>query len=178
MVDSKGVESIGKEYVDRASGVDEDSAYVEIGNVCSNDHGIGMGEDDVLFFFFGKGDGFPSESPDFAVALLSEAEDLGVPNGTYITLDGLTAVVSDRCTATDHVDLPIALVLGLGIVTFVLVVSAEDSYILIDLPRELPEAWLWNHLIFSHEDMFVGRIKNGEDLRRPVAFGASEVSAV
>ncbi|CAL2255040.1 unnamed protein product [Prunus armeniaca] len=111
MVDSEAVESIGKEYVDRASGVDEDSPYVEIGNVCSNDHGIGMEEEDALLFFFGKGDGFPSESLDFAVALLSEAEDLRVPNGTYITLDGPTAAVSDRCTAADHVDLPIALVL-------------------------------------------------------------------
>ncbi|CAL8135410.1 unnamed protein product [Prunus armeniaca] len=74
MVDSEAVEGIGKEYVDRASSVDEDSTYVKIGNVCSNDHGIGMGEDDALLFFFGKGDGFPSESSDFAVALLNEAE--------------------------------------------------------------------------------------------------------
>ncbi|CAL2266368.1 unnamed protein product [Prunus armeniaca] len=121
MVDFEAIESICKEYVDRAFGVDEDSAYVEIGNVCSNDHGIGMGEDDALLFFFGKGDGFPSESPDFAVALLSEAEDLRVPNGTYVTFDGPTAAVSDRCTAADHVDLPIALVLGTRLCTQILV---------------------------------------------------------
>ncbi|CAL8993390.1 unnamed protein product [Prunus brigantina] len=64
----------------------------------------------------------------------------------------------------------------IGIVAVVLVVLAEDSCIFVDLPRELPEAWLRNHLIFGHEDMFVGRVKNGEDLRRSVAFGASEVS--
>ncbi|CAL8088934.1 unnamed protein product [Prunus armeniaca] len=82
MVDSEIVESIDEENIDRTSGIDEDSSYVEIGNVCSNDLGIGMGEDDALLFFFGKGDGFPSESPNFAVALLSEAEDLRVPNDT------------------------------------------------------------------------------------------------
>ncbi|CAL9024335.1 unnamed protein product, partial [Prunus brigantina] len=111
VVDSEAVENIDKEDIDRTAGVDEDSAYVEICNVCPNDHGVGMGEDDALLLFFEKGDGFPSVSPNFAVALLSEAEDLRVPNGTYVTLDGPTAEVSDRCTAADHVDLPIPLML-------------------------------------------------------------------
>ncbi|CAL9006204.1 unnamed protein product, partial [Prunus brigantina] len=81
--DKFAVESIGKENVDRASGIDEDSAYVKIGYVRPNDHGIGMGEDNALLLFLGKGDGFPSESSNFGVALLSKAEDLRVPNGTY-----------------------------------------------------------------------------------------------
>ncbi|CAL9024362.1 unnamed protein product [Prunus brigantina] len=112
MVDAEAVESIGKENVDRASGIDEDSAYVKIGYVRPNDHGIGMGEDNALLLFLGKGDGFPSESPDFGVALLSKAEDLRMPNGTYVTFGGPTAGVSDQCTTTDHVYLSIPLELG------------------------------------------------------------------
>lgn len=60
----------------------------------------------------GKGDWFPSDSSDFAIAAFSDAKDLRVPKGTHVTLDGSVARIGNRCTAPDHVDLPIAWLFG------------------------------------------------------------------
>ncbi|CAL9024588.1 unnamed protein product [Prunus brigantina] len=51
---AEGVECIGEEQIDRATDVNKDSSYVKIRNIGSDDHRIGMGEDNVLLLFLGK----------------------------------------------------------------------------------------------------------------------------
>ncbi|CAL9020965.1 unnamed protein product, partial [Prunus brigantina] len=87
--------------------VDEDLAYIKIGNVGSDDHGIGVGKDNALFFFFGECDGFLSDSSNLAMASFSDAENLRVPNNMHVVLDRLVARIGNRCSATDQVNLSI-----------------------------------------------------------------------
>ncbi|CAL2247272.1 unnamed protein product [Prunus armeniaca] len=112
--DSEACESIGKD-------VNENLAYVKIGNVCPNDHGVGMREDDAFFFFLGKGDGLPPESSNFSVAPFSDTEDLRMPNGTHVIFYRPIAGIGNRCTTADHVDLAIAWVFESRLCTQMLV---------------------------------------------------------
>ncbi|CAL8135693.1 unnamed protein product [Prunus armeniaca] len=66
-----------------------------------------MGENEAFFFFLGKGDGLPPESPNFAVAPFSDTEDPRMPNGTHVIFDGPIAGIGNWCIAADHVDMAI-----------------------------------------------------------------------
>lgn len=71
-----------------------------------------MGENDALLFLLGESDGLLPESSYFAVAPFGDAEDLRMPNGSYIIFYSPIAGISNWCTATDHVDLSTPLVFG------------------------------------------------------------------
>ncbi|CAL8167546.1 unnamed protein product [Prunus armeniaca] len=101
--DSEACEGIGKEYVDRTSSVDEDLAYVKIGNVGPNNHGIGVGKNDAFSSSSEKVMGSHSTSQILLLRLLVKLR---------ICRRRLVARISYWCTAADHVDLPIAQLLG------------------------------------------------------------------
>ncbi|CAL2270289.1 unnamed protein product [Prunus armeniaca] len=98
--DSEACEGIGKEYVDRTSSVDEDSAYVKIGNVGPNNHGIGVGKNNALLLFLVEGYGFPP-----LIMLICQLRPL-----VKLRICRRRPVfrINYWCTAADHVDQPIA----------------------------------------------------------------------
>lgn len=98
---AEGVERIGEEHIDRATGVNKDSSYVKIRNIGSDDHRIGMGEDNVLLLFLGKGDGFPADSSNFVVAPSNYVEDMRMPNGTHVPFKKAVAGVGYGSSSTD-----------------------------------------------------------------------------
>lgn len=51
MSDFESIKDIGKEYIDRASSVYKNLAYIIIGNAGMDDHGIRIGKNDAFFPF-------------------------------------------------------------------------------------------------------------------------------
>ncbi|CAL8993185.1 unnamed protein product, partial [Prunus brigantina] len=80
-------------------------AHIKIGDVGSNDQAIGVRKDDTRFLFFEKCDGLPPVSSDLAMASFSDAENLWVPNGTYVD------VLIGRVEEGKYLGLPILRVL-------------------------------------------------------------------
>ncbi|CAL2265855.1 unnamed protein product [Prunus armeniaca] len=156
VLDSKALEGIDEEYVDRTTSVDEDSAHVEISNVDSDDHGIGVRKDDTLFFFFGELDGFPSDSSNLTMASFSDTKNLRVPNDTHVVFYLSVDRMGNWRSATDQVNLPIIWLFDnfvkgnarLCVMAIVLVISAEYSGVLamlvpvLVMTTELPTIWI------------------------------------